>query len=99
MEQDRSFREDTRWQSSSTSSSSSSSQGNNSNSSSSSNLSYYAYLEETINTKAKKLTLDYLKTKGVQLQGGNQQGQQMLDQVFLVYKFVNTPIDAIIAGM
>ena len=71
MEQDKPYREDTRWQSSSTSSSSSSSHGNNSNSSSSNNLSYYAYLEETINTKAKKLTLDYLKSQGVPLQGGN----------------------------
>ena len=99
MESDRPYREDNRWQSSSTSSSSSSSYANNGNNSSNSNLSYYAYLEETINTKAKKMTLDYLKSQGVQLQGGNQQGQQMLDQVFLVYKFIHTPIDAIIAGM
>lgn len=75
MESDRPYREDPRWQSSATSSSSSSSHGNSSNSSSNpNNLSYYAYLEETINTKAKKLTMDYLKTQGVQLQGGNQQG-------------------------
>jgi len=61
MESDRPYRED-RWQSSSTSSSSSSSHANNGNNSSTSNLSYYAYLEETINTKAKKLTMDYLKS-------------------------------------
>lgn len=79
MEQDKSYREDTRWQSSSTSSSSSSSHGNNSSSSNPNNLSYYAYLEETINTKAKKMTLDYLRSQGVSLQGNNQQGQQQLD--------------------
>lgn len=80
MESDRPYREDNRWQSSSTSSSSSSSQGsNNGNSSYNNNLSYYAYLEESINNKSKKMTMDYLKAQGVQLQGGNQQGQQILD--------------------
>lgn len=65
MESDRPYREDKKWQSSSTSSSHSSNSSNNSNYSN--NLSYYAYLEETINNKSKKLTMDYLKTRGVQL--------------------------------
>jgi len=78
------------WQSSSTSPSSSSS------SDSFSHISYFTLLEENINSKAKKLTLDYLK-RGGDRRGGQQQSLQ--DQVFLVYKFIHTPVDAIIAGM
>jgi hypothetical protein len=58
----------------------------------SSDYSYYAYLEENINNKAKKLTVDYLNSRG-----GNSTPLQ--EQTFLVYKFIHTPIDAIIAGM
>ena len=47
------------WQSKSSQGSSS-----NSGSSNSRDYSYYAYLEESINNKAQKLTVEYLKSRG-----------------------------------
>ena len=78
-----------KWQSPSQSSQSTSP---TSSDGSSNDYSYYAYLEENINNKAKKLTVDYLNSRG-----GNSTPLQ--EQTFLVYKFIHTPIDAIIAGM
>lgn len=80
------------WQQSS-SSSSSHSTSPSSSSDKSRDYSYYAYLEESINNKAKKLTAEYLRSG----RGGNSLPLQ--EQTFLVYKFIHTPIDAIIAGM
>jgi hypothetical protein len=76
-----------KWQSSQSSQSTSPTSSDGSR-----DYSYYAYLEENINNKAKKLTVDYLKSRG-----GNSLPLQ--EQTFLVYKFIHTPIDAIIAGM
>src|SRR4051812_31643053 len=56
---------------------------------------YYATLEDTINNKAKKLTIEYLREQGGDFTGGRDQQ----DQFFLVYKFIHTPLDMIIAGM
>lgn len=96
MEQEKCFGErTTNWQSSSTSSSSSPSKGS-SGSDRRGDFSYYAYLEEHINNKAKKLTVEYLKGR---IPGNSQQQQLLQEQVFLVYKFIHTPLDAIIAGM
>lgn len=80
-------------------SSKSSSSPSSSGSSGARDFSYYAYLEEHINNKAKKLTVDYLKKTTDTRRGGQQNNQQLSEQVFLVYKFIHTPIEAIIAGM
>lgn len=63
-------------------------------------------MEEAINTKAKKQTCSYFRDNrrddcgrdGVD-EGSNNNICSNQEQVFLVYKFINTPIDLIIAGM
>lgn len=72
----------------------SSSQATSSGSSSSGAYSYYTVLEEQINLQAQKLTLDYLKKN----KGTNNQPNDN-EKVFIVYKFIQTPIEALIAGM
>lgn len=74
------------WQQSSSSSSGSSGIQTNS-------TTYYSLLEEQINLQAKRQTSDYLKQNA----GGDD--NQDKEKVFIVYKFVNTPIEALIAGM
>lgn len=55
-------------------------------------------LEEEINLKAQKLTIEYLKqTKGTN--SNNLCGDDLSEKVFIVYKFVHTPKEALIAGM
>jgi hypothetical protein len=69
-----------------------------SSSQSSSSSSYYAQMEESINNKAQLDTLEYLRE--LQRVGGNRGGaDQCHDQIFLVYKFINTPLELLIAGM
>ena len=91
MEQDK-----TCWNSSTSQGSSPSSHSSGGSDLHGKDFSYYAQLEENINAKAKKMTVDYLK-KGADRRGSLQPHNQ--EQIFLVYKFIQTPIDAIIAGM
>lgn len=65
-------------------------------------------MEETINIKAKKQTVEYINRRDRDCcqdrgdgdngnnNGGNNNNQE---QVFLVYKFIGTPVELIIAGM
>src|ERR1035437_3710337 len=61
-------------------------------------MTYYATLEEQINLQAKKLTVDYLRKSKGENNNNNKGGDDTLDgeKIFIVYKFVNTPIDALI---
>ena len=65
-------------------------------------VTYYAVLEEQINLLAQKLTLEYLRTtKGNNSRDSSNNSNCSSDseKVFIVYKFIHTPIEAIIAGM
>lgn len=56
-------------------------------------------IEEQANKQAQALTADYLK----QVKGGDANGQGQAeennDKVFIVYKIMQTPLDALQAGM
>ena len=58
----------------------------------------YQIIEQQINNKAKAMTIDYLKKTRVD-DCGRGDDQSLQEQVFLVYKFISTPIDIITAGM
>jgi hypothetical protein len=88
--------------SSSSSSTSTSSQGfnNNNNNNNYNNMAYYyQMMEEQINIKAKKMTYDWMVRRADDDDCGQGDDKQLQEQVFLVYKFINTPIDIIVAGM
>jgi hypothetical protein len=87
--------EEERRRNSNWSNTNSTSTGSPLNSSSCGMRSYYATLEDHINNKAKRLTIEYIREQGGDFTGGKDQQ----DQFFLVYKFIHTPIDMIIAGM
>lgn len=53
-------------------------------------------IEEQANLQAQSLTIEYLK----KCKGNNCDPQpEPQEKVFIVYKFIQTPIEAIIAGM
>jgi hypothetical protein len=76
---------------------------------------YFQRVEEQANLQAQKLTVDYLKLAKLQRQQMNSDSgsgkpsdcpqvlQPMMEEnnekVFIVFKFIHTPIEAIIAGM
>lgn len=82
-------------------SSSSPSQGMNSSNPKSSGRSYdyFTALEEHINLQAQKLTLDWLKKHKGNNNNGNNNNLLDSEKIFIVYKFIQTPIEALIAGM
>ncbi len=63
---------------------------------------YYSFIEEQANKQAETMTAEYLKkVKG----GDNQPNEQGLqpeesnEKVFIVYKIMQTPLEALQAGM
>jgi hypothetical protein len=56
-------------------------------------------MEEQINIKAKKLTYDWMVKRSDDDDCGQGEKQLLQEQVFLVYKFISTPVDIIVAGM
>lgn len=72
---------------------------------------YYQRIEEQANQQAQKLTLEYLRQAKLQRQSPKSSDKPSDDQpeqpqmeensekVFIVFKFIHTPIEAIIAGM
>lgn len=71
---------------------------------------YYQRVEEQANLQAQKLTLEYLRQAKLQRQsndssdcGKPSEPQPMMEEnsekVFIVFKFIHTPLEAIIAGM
>lgn len=57
-------------------------------------------IEQQINNKAKNMTFEYLnKLRKDDDCGMRGDDQTLQEQVFLVYKFICTPIDIITAGM
>jgi hypothetical protein len=72
---------------------------------------YYAKLEEQANVQAQKMTIEYLKKAKLSSSLNNlnnncennnnnlPKAEENQEKVFIVYKFIQTPIEAIIAGM
>lgn len=58
----------------------------------------YQIIEQQINNKAKAMTIEYLK-KTREDDCGRVDDSSLQEQVFLVYKFISTPIEIITAGM
>ena len=59
-------------------------------------------IEEQANLQAQKLTLEYLKNQKATtkpVESDPKPSEDPSEKVFIVYKFIQTPIDAIIAGM
>ena len=56
-------------------------------------------LEEKVNKKARSMTQEYLRSLPNDLQADRAKIQSIQEQTYLVYKFVNSPIDMLMSGM
>lgn len=55
---------------------------------------YYAQVEEYVNMQAQQMAAEYLNKASKE-----ERHEEDKEKVFIVYKFIQTPIDALIAGM